>query len=150
MSPRSGISVVLPVLNEAERIGAALSALSKLTGLAEVIVVDGGSSDQTPELVRAHPSTRTGLTRMLQAERGRALQMNAGARAARSAVLLFLHADVRLPKTAASWVSRTLADPKTVAGAFRTHTVDDTSPPSRARWLRLADLRSRYTRLPLR
>jgi rSAM/selenodomain-associated transferase 2 len=89
---RLRLSVVVPVLNEAAGIRAALEALASLRSRGHVvIVVDGGSSDCTPELA-------AGLCdRVLSAPRGRAIQMNAGARAAGGDVLLFLHADTRLP-----------------------------------------------------
>ena len=86
------LSIVVPCLNEARRIEAALNALQALRHRgAEVIVADGGSTDGTAELA-------AGLCdRVLSAPRGRALQMNAGARAASGDVLVFLHADTRLP-----------------------------------------------------
>ena len=89
------LSVVVPALNEARGIRAALEALAPLRSRGhEVIVVDGGSSDRTAELA-------AGLCdRVLSAPRGRARQMNAGARAATGDVLLFLHADTRLPPRA--------------------------------------------------
>lgn len=89
------LSIVVPALNEAGTIGQALQALAPLRARGhEVIVVDGGSTDGTRE--RA-----AGLAdRFLQAPRGRASQMNAGAAAASGAALLFLHADTRLPDEA--------------------------------------------------
>jgi rSAM/selenodomain-associated transferase 2 len=89
------LSVVVPALNEAGGIRAALEALAPLRARGhEVILVDGGSSDGTVEMA-------AGLCdRVVKASRGRALQMNAGARAATGDVLLFLHADTRLPPRA--------------------------------------------------
>lgn len=89
------LSIVIPVLNEAHGIEPTLHALAELRQRGvEVVVVDGGSTDNTPELARQHAST------VLMAPRGRARQMNAGAAQARGAVLLFLHADTQLPPDA--------------------------------------------------
>ena len=95
MDARLKLSVVVPVLNEAAGIRAALEALAPLRACGhEVIVVDGGSSDRTVGLA-------AGLCdRVLKAPRGRAAQMNAGARVATGEVLVFLHADTRLPPRA--------------------------------------------------
>jgi rSAM/selenodomain-associated transferase 2 len=86
------LSIVIPALNEAQGIAAALQALAPLRARGhEVIVVDGGSDDATLDIAG-------GLAdRALSAPRGRARQMNAGARAAGGAGLVFLHADTRLP-----------------------------------------------------
>jgi rSAM/selenodomain-associated transferase 2 len=89
------LSIIVPVLDEAGGIAAALDGLTDLRARgAEVIVVDGGSRDGTAE--RARP----GADRVLSAPRGRASQMNAGAAAASGNALLFLHADTRLPAEA--------------------------------------------------
>lgn len=86
------LSIIVPALDEAAEIGACLKALAPLRERgAEVIVVDGGSRDQTTSL--AAPLA----DRVIAAPRGRALQMNAGARAATGGTFLFLHADTRLP-----------------------------------------------------
>jgi rSAM/selenodomain-associated transferase 2 len=131
------------VLDEERRIGQRLTELSAMEGIGEVLVVDGGSSDGTVERARAFPGVR-----VLSAPRGRASQMNAGAERARGSVLLFLHADVRLPPEAFHHVTRALEDPGVVAGAFKTWTVDDVGRSRLGPLLHLADLRSRYTRLP--
>jgi rSAM/selenodomain-associated transferase 2 len=138
------VSVVVPVLDEADRIGSQLRSLARFTALHEVIVVDGGSRDETVARARA-----AGTARLLIAPRGRAPQMNAGARAATGDVLLFLHADVRLPDDALVRIEDALTDAAVVAGAFRTWTVPDGAGRSwLAPLLHLADLRSRYARLP--
>jgi rSAM/selenodomain-associated transferase 2 len=86
------LSIIVPVLNEEAGIAAALQALAALRARGvEVIVADGGSRDRTAAL--AGPL----CDRLIVAPRGRASQMNAGAGAARGEVLLFLHADTRLP-----------------------------------------------------
>lgn len=98
------LSVVVPCLNEAEGIAEALEALAPLRRRgAEVIVVDGGSSDSTPAV--AQPLADL----VIAAPRGRAAQMNAGARRARGEALLFLHADTRLPDGADWLVANGLA-----------------------------------------
>lgn len=102
------LAIVVPVLNEAATIDAALRRLAPLRSRgARVIVVDGGSDDDTA--ARALPLA----DRVLAAPRGRASQMNAGAQAEEAAtadVLLFLHADTRLPEEADRLVARALAD----------------------------------------
>ncbi len=95
MDARIGLSVVVPALNEAQGIAACLAALAPLRARGhEVIVVDGGSHDATAEIAS------TLSDRVIRSDRGRARQMNAGARAARGDALVFLHADTRLPENA--------------------------------------------------
>lgn len=143
------ISVVVPALNEERRIEPALCALVDGGGWHEVILVDGASSDRTSERALAVPGVR-----VLQSPRGRARQMNTGARAASGDVLLFLHADVVLPPDAPARIAAALEDPTVVAGAFRTWTVadDPDERDERRSWLapllHLGDLRSRYSGLP--
>jgi len=107
------ISIIIPTLNEADRI-AALIDDARLLGSCEIIVVDGHSDDGT--LQRA-----SGADRCLTAPRGRARQMNAGAAAARGDVLLFLHADCRLAPGSLDAARTLLDDPRTAAGCFRQH-----------------------------
>jgi rSAM/selenodomain-associated transferase 2 len=93
--PGPALSIVVPVLDEAAAIGATLARLAPLRARGvEVIVVDGGSRDETVALARAHADA------VVEAPRGRARQMNAGAAVARGDVLLFLHADTWLPADA--------------------------------------------------
>jgi rSAM/selenodomain-associated transferase 2 len=93
MSDQPLVSIIVPVLDEAKAISGLLDHLAQLPGRFEVIVVDGGSSDGTRKLAGNHASRPT----VVSAPRGRASQCNAGAAAAHGAVLLFLHADTRLP-----------------------------------------------------
>jgi rSAM/selenodomain-associated transferase 2 len=97
------LSVVVPALNEARGIRAALEALAPLRARGhEVIVVDGRSADGTRE--RAVDL----CDQVLDAPRGRASQMNAGARAAQGEALVFLHADTRLPEGADELIFQSL------------------------------------------
>jgi len=137
------VSVVMPVLDEESSIARQMESILAVPGIHEVIVVDGGSRDRTLDLVRATP----GVT-VLIAPKGRARQMNAGAKAASGDVLLFLHADVRLPLDAMRWIAEALSDPEVIAGAFRTWTVSEGRGTWLAPLLHLADFRSRYTSLP--
>lgn len=96
------VSIVVPVLDEARTLAATLAPLQPWRPAAEILVVDGGSRDGTREI--AAPLA----DRVLQAPRGRALQMNAGATAAKAPALLFLHADTALPGDAVSLVCEAL------------------------------------------
>jgi len=143
VAPAARISVVIPTLNEGARIARRLTELGAMTDLHEVIVVDGGSSDRTVAIARDFAGAR-----VIEGPRGRAKQMNQGAKAATGDVLLFLHADVSLPADATRWVAEALRDKSVVAGAFRTHTIADAKAGWSASLLRFADLRSRYSSLP--
>ncbi len=87
------ISIIIPVLNESKQIHACLEALQTLRSKGyEIIIVDGGSDDNTLDI--AQPLA----DQTINSETGRARQMNAGADIANGDVLLFLHADTRLPE----------------------------------------------------
>ena len=145
MSTEPWLSVVIPTLDEASRIGPALQRLIRTDGIDEVVVCDGGSKDGTRQLAESVPGVR-----VIRCPRpGRGPQLNRGARHALGEALLFLHVDCGLPAGAVQQIRRTLRRPGVVAGAFRTRHVLDTAAP---RWLKpilpLADLRSHYTRHP--
>ena len=133
------ISIIIPVLNEAAIIEDTLRQL-RLSSEEEVIVVDGGSQDRTVSLAQAQG------VKVICTALGRAHQMNQGAAVATGEILLFLHADTRLPPNYATLVRDALAAPKTVAGAFQLK-IDD-----KGRSLRLVEKmvngRSRFLNLP--
>ena len=133
------ISVVIPALNEAANLPATLAAIGEEA--SEVLVVDGGSADATVEVAR-----RAGAA-VLAAPRGRGRQLAAGADAATGDVLLFCHADCRLPAGWAHAVRAALAAGRdVVGGAFR---LGIESPrPSLALVAASANVRSRLTGHP--
>jgi rSAM/selenodomain-associated transferase 2 len=107
------LSIIIPTLDESDGIIDTLQALAPLRGRGcEVVVVDGGSNDGTPLLARRWAD------RVLTAPRGRARQMNAGAAAARGEILLFLHADCRLPEAADGLIVEGLARARRSWGRF--------------------------------
>jgi rSAM/selenodomain-associated transferase 2 len=109
----SSLSIIVPVLDEAAGISSALEALRPFRQRgAELIVVDGGSRDNTMELARPLAD------RTIAAPRGRGAQMNAGAALAKGDVLLFLHADTRLPPDADNLLLDALRDPAWQWGRF--------------------------------
>lgn len=107
------LSIVIPALDEAANLARVLPSLVAREPAAEVLVVDGGSADDSRAAVARVPSVR-----WLSGPRGRARQMNAGARAARGDILLFLHADTVLPEGAGTAILAALADAGTVGGRF--------------------------------
>jgi rSAM/selenodomain-associated transferase 2 len=115
------ISVIIPTLNEERTIIATLAHTAAL-GFDELIVVDGGSLDQTPVLVESYrrvtQSPAQSPVRLVSAPCGRARQMNEGAKASRGEILLFLHADTQLPGEAKTMIDTTLADQRMVGGRF--------------------------------
>ncbi len=106
------ISVVIPALNEARQLPAVLDTIHAANS-TEVIVVDGGSADGTAEAAEAKGA------RVVNANPGRSHQLNCGAAVATGPLLLFLHADTRLPEGFDYAIRQTLAQPGVVAGAFR-------------------------------
>lgn len=116
------ISVVIPALNEEKALPNTLAALFRQPGDYEVIVVDGGSTDRTCEHVRKFTLTTQHLVhrslRLITASKGRASQMNDGAKQAHGEWLLFLHADTILPPGAIQRLNDLEADPMIQAGGF--------------------------------
>jgi rSAM/selenodomain-associated transferase 2 len=106
------LSVIVPTLNEERAIKPALAAIARGAPGAEIIVVDGGSIDATSAAAGALGA------RVVQAPRGRARQMNAGARIATGDVLAFVHADTVVPATFAADIAGALANPAVVGGRF--------------------------------
>jgi uncharacterized protein len=131
------ISVIIPALNEGAALAACLLAGS---GSVEWILADGGSRDRTAEVAAAK-----GCLVCVSAP-GRARQMNAGAGVASGEILLFLHADTRLPEDWAVHVQNILSEPGIIAGAFRLK-IDAPIPGLRI-IERVANWRSRRWHLP--
>jgi rSAM/selenodomain-associated transferase 2 len=133
------ISVIIPTLDESENVAAAIRTARQADDV-EVIVCDGGSSDSTAGIARSCGANT------LCTGRGRAGQMNAGAEAATGDVLLFLHADTKLPKNYGLLIMEALKDTDIVAGAF---TLSISSPLKSLRIIEwLADFRSRRMSMP--
>jgi len=95
------ISVIIPTYNEESVIGSTLEDLSRHHSPDEVIVVDGGSDDKTVESARKN-------ARVIRSAKGRARQLNEGARVASGSILLFLHADTLLPKDGIALIRNTI------------------------------------------
>jgi rSAM/selenodomain-associated transferase 2 len=105
------VSVIIPALNEEKSISTTLQSIIPLQP-HEIIVVDGGSTDRTVAVCRELSIP------VLASPRGRARQMNLGARHATGEVLLFIHADTQLPFSALDDISFALADSRVVGGRF--------------------------------
>jgi rSAM/selenodomain-associated transferase 2 len=105
------ISVIIPALNEAENILKTIESVQRQDQQVEIIVADGGSTDGTPEIARPYAT-------VISSPRGRAVQMNAGARHASGDALLFLHSDSVLASGALAQLQKTLENPRIVGGTF--------------------------------
>jgi uncharacterized protein len=112
LPPKPRVSVVIPALDDEDCVASAVESAFAAAAF-EVIVVDGGSRDATRDVAQAAAGAR-----VIEAPRGRALQMDAGAASACGDVLLFLHADTLLPTNAAALACETLAREGVVAGGF--------------------------------
>jgi rSAM/selenodomain-associated transferase 2 len=132
------ISVIIPVLNEEKTIAATLLMLRRMKP-DEMILVDGGSSDGTQEICR-----KFGVE-LYPSPCGRGRQMNFGAQRGTGDVLLFLHADTRLPPCAFDDIRSALEDPRVIGGHFDLQ-LDDTRPMLRLVGLMIS-LRSRISKV---
>jgi rSAM/selenodomain-associated transferase 2/rSAM/selenodomain-associated transferase 1 len=135
----NGISVIIPVLNEAGHIADTITSIGH-GNKAEIIVVDGGSLDDTVSIARQLGAT------VIESSAPRSKQMNLGADEASKDILLFLHADTVLPENYSRWVHRTLEQPGVVVGAFKLR-ID--SPVPSLRFIEcIANWRSQFLKMP--
>ncbi|WP_375513440.1 TIGR04283 family arsenosugar biosynthesis glycosyltransferase [uncultured Nostoc sp.] len=133
------ISIIIPAINEAGNIKKAIATTQGSINI-EIIVVDGGSDDDTVEIAQS-----LGV-KIISSSPGRAVQMNVGAVTANGDILLFLHADSRLPSGFDDMIRTALQHPETVAGAFNLRI--DASLLS-LRWVELGvNLRSHFYQMP--
>ncbi|WP_319418969.1 TIGR04283 family arsenosugar biosynthesis glycosyltransferase [Pleurocapsa sp. FMAR1] len=134
------ISIIIPVLNEARVIKQTVGRLQKNYGV-EIIVIDGGSQDNTVAIAQ-----QTGSTVLTVAGKGRAAQMNAGAAIAQGDIVLFLHADTQLPLNFKYLAVHTLKQPGAIAGAFE---LAIAGTDKSLRWIEImVKMRSRLLSLP--
>ena len=133
------MSVIIPARNEEEQIAETIEQVVR-AGVAEVIVVDGESTDRTRDVARASGA------KVLTSASGRGEQQNLGARVATGDVLLFLHADTHLPSDFAEQIATALRRDGVSAGAFRLR-IDAPGRPLRL-VEQLANWRSRVFQLP--
>jgi rSAM/selenodomain-associated transferase 2 len=134
----SDISIIVPTLNEEKNLP--LLAKNLEGGDFEVIIADGGSTDATVDLARQYPFT------VISCNPGRGHQQNRGAQQAKGKILLFLHADTRLPENFAARIVQTIKAGNCIAGAFSL-AIDKPTPAMRA-VSALANLRSYLLQLP--
>ncbi len=140
LKKRLTISIIVPVLNEAERISSIIQQVQSLKPF-EYWIVDGGSIDGTLGLAKKHTD------RVLFVSGGLPAQLNLGGKKAEGDVLFFVHADSRIPEKALQAISQSIKDPRVVGGGF--HLKIDSN-----RWVikiinHLANLRARFLGTPL-
>jgi len=136
------LSVIIPTLNEAQRLAETLLAVRGRCvekEALEILVADGGSEDDTTKIAQQHAA------QVVACRRGRGVQMNAGAALASGETLLFMHADAQLPERWDAILRDTLGD-KAVAGAFRLRIDRDT--PALRMVAHMANLRSQLLKRP--
>jgi uncharacterized protein len=135
----TGISVIIPALNEADHIAGTIASIGHGNN-TQIIVADGGSFDDTVSIAKSLGAT------VVESSPPRSRQLNQGVDAASKDILLFLHADTRLPKNFDRSVLRTLKKPGIVAGAFEL-CIDSSNPVLRFIEY-VANRRSRYLKMP--
>ncbi len=133
------ISIIIPCLNEQDNIGNLLKTIEVFEDV-EAIVVDGGSSDSTPEIAKAHRA------KLLKKSACRGSQLNAGARAAEGHIFFFLHGDSTIPSTFKENIYEVLLNKGATLGAFRLK-IDSPSPPFRLVEI-MVNLRSSFLAMP--
>ncbi|UCE64779.1 MAG: TIGR04283 family arsenosugar biosynthesis glycosyltransferase [Nitrospirota bacterium] len=112
------MGIIIPTLDEERALPPTLASLESLN-FDEIIVVDGGSRDQTQTLVESYQvSVPSHAIRVIESLPGRARQMNAGASESRADIVVFLHADTRLPVDARAVIERVASDSQFVGGRF--------------------------------
>lgn len=140
------ISIIIPVLNEATTIEATLTILQDTPNI-EVIVVDGGSRDQTLNIVNFLSKELASLSiKIISTNAGRSHQMNAGAAVAKGDILLFLHGDTYLPPKFHCLLLEALQDAVTIAGAFELQI--NAQLPGLRLVEKMVNMRSRFFSLP--
>lgn len=123
----TAVSIIMPTLDEAGGIAAALERLARDFPGAELIVADGGSTDGTPDLARPFAD-------VIDCEPGRGGQLNAGARAASGGVLWFVHADTAVDAAALGQILAALEDPRVVGGGLSLRFDRDTASLRALAW----------------
>ncbi|MDX1935098.1 MAG: TIGR04283 family arsenosugar biosynthesis glycosyltransferase [Capsulimonadales bacterium] len=113
------LSIIVPTLNEEKALPETLARIARCAPSAEIVLVDGGSTDGTRAVYERFVARSAQPVRWIDSARGRGRQMNAGAAAGRGEVLLFLHADTLLPDDSERHLRRALRDPRIRGGNFR-------------------------------
>jgi len=121
------ISIIIPVLNEEAALPAFLQQIKALEGDFELLICDGGSTDKTVEVARGYDLANINLA---ETPRGRACQMNAGARAASGDILLFLHADTYIGADALTSIESAMREDAVAGGRFKVK-LDNPAAPYR-------------------
>ena len=139
------IGVIIPTLNEESTLSKTLSSLTSLQ-LNELMIVDGGSQDRTRNLAESYIQENYSQSgQVISAPQGRARQMNVGGLSAKSDVLIFLHADTRLPSNARQVIETVMDDGNYVGGRFDVQFETDQGYA----WMisRMMNWRSRWSRI---